>query len=136
MAHLQIERTIAELRASLHAASAADAFGLVDHILKIRVLNKASFKRPNGTYLVLGPLGQGIGLRFKKAGAQFAIAAHLEFVKALHGGLVKNAMRRALATLGAFIWVDLPHSAAAHISRDQATAQAAEKKQSPGTAAD
>ncbi len=108
MADLQEQGTVAEGATALHAFTAADTERFVDAVLEIGVLDEGALEGAGGTELVLRTGIQFGGVRREVAATEFAIAAHLVGMDALHRRLAQNAFRSAVAALDTDMRIDLP----------------------------
>ena len=107
MAHLQVERTIAESGAALDAFGTADAAGLINGVFIIGHLNIGALDRVGGTELDFG-LGPGFGIGPQIGKTEITVSAQSIGMHAFNRRRHEHAFGFAASALGAFVGIDLP----------------------------
>ena len=123
---LQVERAIAEHRATLYAFGGTDAELFVDRVIVVWVFDELPLDRAGRAELVFSGGGEFVGLWLKVTGAELAITAHGETVDAFDRRLFQYAFRSAPAALRAFPRVNLPDRAGCASAPDQTQKHAAQ----------
>jgi hypothetical protein len=105
---LEIQGSVSEGPAGLYTFSTPDAEFLIDGILEIRILYKSPFDGAGRAELVLRPRIPGFGAGLEITAAEIAVSAHGIGVRALDGGMRKDAVGCTPLTLDAQARIQLP----------------------------
>ncbi len=105
---LQEQRAVTKGIAAFDAFAASVAKGLVDLVFVVRIFDVFTQDRAGGTGLVFRSLGQGVRFGVEETEANLAVSADRVHVRAFHGRIFQDAVRRAVATGNALIGIDLP----------------------------
>jgi len=85
MPDLEMERAIAEHRATFHTFTATDAERFVNRVFVIWVFDKLPFDCAGGAELIFSGGIELVRLWFEVTGAKLAVTAHIKTVNAFHG---------------------------------------------------
>jgi hypothetical protein len=108
MTHLQVERAITEVGATLDAKATPGTERLLYGVFEIRGLDKLPDNRACGTDLIFSGLIESRGIGFEVTEAEFAITTHGIAMGAFDSRGLKNACGFALAALDALTRIQLP----------------------------
>ncbi len=107
--HLQVQRAVSKLSATLDALAAADTQILVDRVLIEWLLDIRAPKRSDRAQFVFRAAVAHLRPRLQVCPAEVAVTANLERVNAFHRRRIQYACRRTTTALLALRRIELPY---------------------------